>query len=54
MKVRSAVKRLCDYCRVVRRKGIVYIICSVSPKHKQRQGFASSAPASSLINLHSG
>ncbi|EME48395.1 hypothetical protein DOTSEDRAFT_141436 [Dothistroma septosporum NZE10] len=40
MKVRSSVKKLCDGCKSVRRKGgrYVYIICSKNPKHKQRQG----------------
>ncbi|WVQ93880.1 50S ribosomal protein L36 [Kwoniella sp. CBS 9459] len=38
MKVRSSVKRFCDGCSVVRRKGRIYIICSKNPKHKQRQG----------------
>ncbi|PCH33673.1 hypothetical protein WOLCODRAFT_112275 [Wolfiporia cocos MD-104 SS10] len=38
MKVRSSVKRMCDGCAVVRRKGRIYIICSKNPKHKQRQG----------------
>ncbi|KAL4810989.1 ribosomal protein L36-domain-containing protein [Aspergillus unguis] len=38
MKTRSAVKRLCDGCKPVRRKNRVYIICSKNPKHKQRQG----------------
>ena len=37
MKVRSSVKRMCENCKVVRRKGVVRIICS-NPKHKQRQG----------------
>ncbi|PPE06099.1 50S ribosomal protein L36 [Williamsoniiplasma lucivorax] len=37
MKVRSSVKKMCDNCRVIRRKGRVMIICS-NPKHKQRQG----------------
>ncbi len=37
MKVRSSVKKMCDNCKVVRRKGRVRIICS-NPKHKQRQG----------------
>ncbi|MDA1093741.1 MAG: 50S ribosomal protein L36 [Acidobacteria bacterium] len=37
MKVRSSVKRMCDKCKVVRRKGVVRVICS-NPKHKQRQG----------------
>ncbi|KAH9950368.1 ribosomal protein L36-domain-containing protein [Amylocystis lapponica] len=35
MKVRSSVKRMCDGCAVVRRKGRIYIICSKNPKHKQ-------------------
>ncbi|CAO1615506.1 unnamed protein product [Parajaminaea phylloscopi] len=38
MKVRSSVKKFCDGCSVVRRKGRLYIICSKDPKHKQRQG----------------
>ncbi|KAF2152031.1 hypothetical protein K461DRAFT_322151 [Myriangium duriaei CBS 260.36] len=40
MKVRSSVKKLCDGCKSVKRKGgkYVYIICSKNPKHKQRQG----------------
>ena len=38
MKVRSSVKRICEKCKVVRRKGRVYVICSANPRHKQRQG----------------
>lgn len=37
MKVRSSVKRICENCKIVRRKGIVRVICS-NPRHKQRQG----------------
>ncbi len=37
MKVRSSVKRICDNCKIVRRKRVVRVICS-NPKHKQRQG----------------
>ena len=37
MKVKASVKTRCDKCRVIRRKGVVRIICS-NPKHKQRQG----------------
>ncbi|HWP81968.1 MAG TPA: 50S ribosomal protein L36 [Bacteroidota bacterium] len=37
MKVRSSVKKICDKCKVIRRKGVVKVICS-NPKHKQRQG----------------
>ncbi len=38
MKVRSSVKKVCEYCRIVRRGGKVLVICSRNPKHKQRQG----------------
>ncbi|WP_374696342.1 50S ribosomal protein L36 [Spiroplasma endosymbiont of Polydrusus formosus] len=37
MKVKSSVKKICDKCHVIRRKGRVLIIC-LQPKHKQRQG----------------
>ena len=37
MKVRASVKRMCDKCKVVRRRGVVRVICS-NQKHKQRQG----------------
>ncbi|MEB3293261.1 MAG: 50S ribosomal protein L36 [Synechococcales bacterium] len=37
MKVRASVRRMCDKCRVIRRRGKVMVICD-NPKHKQRQG----------------
>jgi large subunit ribosomal protein L36 len=37
MKVRASVKRICKNCKVVRREGVVRILCS-NPRHKQRQG----------------
>lgn len=37
MKVRPSVKRICDKCKIIRRKGRVRVICS-NPRHKQRQG----------------
>ena len=37
MKVRHSVKKMCKDCRVVRRDGVVRVICK-NPKHKQRQG----------------
>lgn len=37
MKVRTSVKKICDKCKVIRRKGIVRIMCE-DPKHKQKQG----------------
>jgi len=37
MKVRSSVKKICAKCKIVRRKGVVMVICE-NQKHKQRQG----------------
>ena len=37
MKVRSSVKAICEYCKIIRRRGVVRVICR-NPKHKQRQG----------------
>nr|YP_009519060.1 ribosomal protein L36 [Callipsygma wilsonis]AYC65039.1 ribosomal protein L36 [Callipsygma wilsonis] len=36
MKVRSSIKKICQSCRKIRRKGQIFIICENS-KHKQRQ-----------------
>ena len=38
VKVRASVKPRCDSCKVIRRHGVVMVICSKEPKHKQRQG----------------
>ncbi|MEK7575573.1 MAG: 50S ribosomal protein L36 [Patescibacteria group bacterium] len=38
MKVRASVKKICINCKMVRRKGRIYVICKKNPKHKQRQG----------------
>jgi len=37
MKVRASVKKMCVHCKVIKRKGVVRVICK-NPKHKQRQG----------------
>jgi len=37
MKVRTSVKPICDKCKIIKRNGIVRIICQ-NPKHKQKQG----------------
>ncbi len=37
MKVRASVKKMCAKCKIIRRNGIVFVICE-NPKHKQRQG----------------
>ncbi|MGD9108951.1 MAG: 50S ribosomal protein L36 [Gammaproteobacteria bacterium] len=37
MKVRASVKKMCRNCKIIRRRGRVWVICT-NPKHKQRQG----------------
>jgi large subunit ribosomal protein L36 len=37
MKVRTSVKKICEKCKIVRRRGIIRVIC-VNARHKQRQG----------------
>jgi large subunit ribosomal protein L36 len=37
MKVRASVKPMCEKCKVIRRRGVIRILCE-NPKHKQRQG----------------
>jgi large subunit ribosomal protein L36 len=37
MKVRSSVKKICAKCKIVKRAGVVRVVCP-NPKHKQRQG----------------
>ncbi|HET9476310.1 MAG TPA: 50S ribosomal protein L36 [Dehalococcoidia bacterium] len=37
MKVQASVRKRCEKCKIVKREGVVRIICS-NPRHKQRQG----------------
>ncbi|MSU76292.1 50S ribosomal protein L36 [Patescibacteria group bacterium] len=37
MKVRPSVKPMCAKCKVIRRRGVVRVVCT-NPRHKQRQG----------------
>nr|YP_009176037.1 ribosomal protein L36 [Ficus racemosa]YP_009561974.1 ribosomal protein L36 [Phytolacca insularis]YP_010556363.1 ribosomal protein L36 [Phytolacca dioica]YP_010556447.1 ribosomal protein L36 [Phytolacca latbenia]YP_010556531.1 ribosomal protein L36 [Phytolacca polyandra]YP_010556615.1 ribosomal protein L36 [Phytolacca japonica]YP_010556699.1 ribosomal protein L36 [Phytolacca thyrsiflora]YP_010556783.1 ribosomal protein L36 [Phytolacca icosandra]YP_010556867.1 ribosomal protein L36 [Phytol len=37
MKIRASVRKICEKCRLIRRRGRIIVICS-NPKHKQRQG----------------
>jgi large subunit ribosomal protein L36 len=37
MKVRPSIRTRCEKCKVIRRKGVVRVICA-NPRHKQRQG----------------
>jgi large subunit ribosomal protein L36 len=37
MKVRASVKKICNKCKIIKRKGIVRVICE-NQRHKQKQG----------------
>jgi len=37
MKVSASVKRRCERCKIIKRRGVVRVLCT-NPKHKQRQG----------------
>ena len=37
MKVRASVRKMCERCRIIKRRGVIRVICT-NPKHKQRQG----------------
>ena len=37
MRVSASVKTICRNCKIIRRKGVVRVICT-DPRHKQRQG----------------
>lgn len=37
MRVRSAIKTMCVKCKIVKRKGVLRVICE-NPRHKQKQG----------------
>ncbi|XP_074470447.1 large ribosomal subunit protein bL36m [Sebastes fasciatus] len=38
MKTKSALKRRCKDCFMVRRRGRLFVFCKTNPRHKQRQG----------------
>ncbi|MBD9355037.1 50S ribosomal protein L36 [Methylomonas sp. MED-D] len=37
MKVRASIKTICKSCKVIKRNGVVRVICK-DGRHKQRQG----------------
>ncbi len=37
MKVKASIKRRCKTCKIIRRHGVIFVICE-NPRHKQRQG----------------
>ena len=38
MKVKASVKKICRNCKIVRRKGTLYVVNKKNPRFKQRQG----------------
>ncbi len=38
MKVRASIKKRSEDCKIVKRKGRLYVICKKNPKFKMRQG----------------
>jgi large subunit ribosomal protein L36 len=37
MKVRASVRKICNKCKIIKRRGTVRVICE-NKRHKQRQG----------------
>ena len=37
MRVSGSVKKMCRNCKIIKRHGVVRVICT-DPRHKQRQG----------------
>jgi large subunit ribosomal protein L36 len=37
MRVQASVKKICRKCKIIKRHGVVRVICSEA-RHKQRQG----------------
>nr|YP_008082133.1 ribosomal protein L36 [Cunninghamia lanceolata]AGL10979.1 ribosomal protein L36 [Cunninghamia lanceolata]BCK52168.1 ribosomal protein L36 [Cunninghamia lanceolata var. konishii] len=37
MKIRASVRKICEKCRLIRRRKRLLVICS-NPRHKQKQG----------------
>lgn len=38
MKVLASIKKRCKFCKIVKREGVLFVICAHDPRHKQRQG----------------
>jgi len=38
MKVRASVKKICRNCKIIRRKGVVRVICGTSNARVNREG----------------
>ena len=50
MKVRPSVKKICEKCKIIKRKGRIMVICE-NPKHKQRQGYLTPTVATTNMEV---
>ena len=53
MKVKPSVKKRCDKCKVIKRKGVLRVICE-NPKHKQKQGLGGRQWHELLVLIYRG
>ena len=51
MKVRPSVKPICEYCRIIKRHGVVRVICSKNPRHSD-PGVISRDKRGDLVDPH--
>ncbi len=49
MKVRASVKKICRDCKVIKRRGVIRVIC-INKRHKQRQGWGKEI-VTQMLNL---
>ncbi len=50
MKVSASVKKMCRNCKIIRRNGVVRVICT-DPRHKQRQGYATARSSDKVHDM---
>jgi len=51
MKVRASVKKICKDCKIIKRHGVIRVICK-EPRHKQRQGWLDWQSLIYKVKLH--
>ncbi len=50
MKVRPSVKKICKNCKIVRRRGIVYVICASDPQAQAAPRLSPDIMATNMAN----
>ena len=54
MKVKTALKKMCKSCYIVKKGKKVYVKCKTDPRHKQRQGFSTYNKSEYIISELTG